>query len=97
MPKAVKSQKPDDRKREETKKLHQLGYGETFRFPDISYHEAMSGKDEAVFYSKVKYQPEKTGKAYIVSNDGLIVREVDDFHTVVPHASTLIVEPAKMV
>lgn len=97
MPRTVKEKQAGERKLEETKKIHEIGYGETFRFSDVTYHEAVSGKDDACIYMKIKAQPEKTGRVTIVSSDGMIVKEVDDFHIVVPHSSTWVVGPAKMV
>ena len=85
-------------KKERTVKLGQIKPGgDVFRFPAVSYEEALSGKDESTFFMVINTLPVQAGRVSIVSLDGKLVLEKDNDHLVIPHPSNLMIGEAVMV
>jgi hypothetical protein len=95
MPKIVRV-KPNGKAEKQTR-LGNVKPGETFRFPSITFEQALAGEEGAGFYMVIATQPQKAGRVTIVSSDGKSVQEKDDDHMVVVHASKLEVSDAELI
>jgi len=95
MPKVVKAN-PSGKTEKQTK-LGDVKPGEYFRFPSVTFEQALAGEEGAGFYQVIETQPKKTGRVTIVSSDGKSVQEKDDDHKVVVHPSKLEIGEAELV
>ena len=95
MPEISKASKPN--KIEKRTPLKNVKPGQVFRFPSITFEQALGDKESAGFYFVVETQPKKTGRVTIISTDGKSVQEKDDDHNVIIHPSKLMVEEAEFV
>jgi hypothetical protein len=98
MPNVTKATKPG--KTEKRVKLGDIKPGNTFRFPSVSFEEALEGEGKekgSGFFMVIDTQPKKAGRVTIVSSDGKIVLEKDDDHEVIPHSSRWVIQPAELV
>lgn len=81
--------------------LKDVGVGKVFRFPGITYEEALSGKDEATFYRVVansaKKSDDKVPLITAVSLDGKSAIERHGDHMVISHPDKQLVGEAEMV
>lgn len=95
MPQVVKAN-PSGKTEKQTK-LGDVKPGQVFRFPSVTFEQALAGEEGAGFYQVIDTQPKKTGRVTIVSSDGRSVQEKDDDHKVIVHPSTLEVGEAELV
>ncbi len=95
MPQVVKAN-PSGKIEKQTK-LGDVKPGEVFRFPSVTFEQALTGEEGAGFYQVIRTQPQKTGRVVIVSSDGMSVQEKDDDHMVVVHPSKLLIDQAEFV
>ena len=65
-------------KNEKTVKLKDAGFGAIVRFPEFTFEEVMSGKDDATFYLVINH-PAGNDRITLVSLDGksFIMRDAD--------------------
>lgn len=80
-------------------KLKDVKPGEIFRFPVVSFEEALNDKsdDGQGFYMVIASKPEKAGRVTAVSSDGKSIIERDDDREVVVHPAKLVIEEAALV
>ncbi len=95
MPEVVKAN-PSDKTEKQTK-LGDVKPGEFFRFPSVTFEQALTGEEGAGFFSVIETQPKKAGRVTIVSSDGKSVQEKDDDHMVIVHPSKLEIGEAELV
>lgn len=80
---------------EKRRRLGELKPGELFRFPSVSYEEALSGAEEAGFFLVVKTVPEKKDRVTIAAIDGKLLLERDADREVVVHAAVIEIQEAE--
>lgn len=95
MPQVVKAN-PSGKTEKQTK-LGDVKPGDIFRFPSVSFEQALAGEEGVEFYQVIEIQPKKTGRVTIVSIDGKSVKEKDDDHKVVVHPSKMEIGEAELV
>lgn len=75
---------------EKTSKLSVLQAGDVFRFPDVSYEQAISNADDASFYMVInKPISGDTKRVSVLSLDGKTLLERDGDREVIRHQATI--------
>lgn len=83
-------------KTEKQTKLGDVKPGSIFRFPSVTFEQALSDEEGSGFYLVIETQPKKAGRVTIVSIDGKSFQEKDDDHKVVVHPSKLEIGEAEL-
>lgn len=76
---------PPSENQEEIKKLQDLGVGQWFRFPWVSFEDALQGKDEACFFMVIDKKPKQPGYVSIIGTNGKHLQEKDGHCFVIPN------------
>ena len=93
----IQIEKADPKTPEKLFKLSDVKPGDGFvRFRDVTFAEALTGKDESQFFMVIETQPKKTGRVTLVSADGKTVQEKDDDHQVFVHSVVFKVGEARV-
>lgn len=84
-------------KTEKQTKLGDVKPGEFFRFPSITFEEALAGKEGAGFYQVIETQPKKADRVSILTSDGKSLQERDADRMVIVHPAKIVISPAELV
>jgi len=77
-------------KNEKTVQLKDAGVGSIIRFPEFTFEEVMSGKDEATFYMVINdVHPRSANSLTLVSLDGKLIIQRDADRLVVVHQADI--------
>ncbi len=88
----MKVQKALEGKAEKAVKLNSLQHGSVFRFPDVTFEEALAVED-ASFYMVINKPTASPDRIAVISLDGKTLLERDGDRQVFQHQATVSISP----